>query len=146
MRGKTTYHVCLEEADYLRCEALRAAEHEDLFARHFPMAYALRDGLIVGYLGTYEDGDDMVVGPLVLATNDRGGPFYAVQLLRMIHAVFARCGVTGYLVAGNASRREYCALLECLGFQFLQEYCGNKWYALDMARQAFLSHGEVVHE
>lgn len=128
-RSPVTYGVCLSEAEYAECEVLRDAEHQEAFPWHFPTLYAKRGDFVVAYLGSsYDEEDRLIVGPLVMRSNDPGRRYYALRLFQRLNKLCQEAGITQYLISILESMPEYQGMCVDLGFKPIRTIEDYTWY------------------
>lgn len=92
--GNTTFHVACSEDDYEDCmDLVRACGWPDGYRLQHPTIMAIRDGDLVGMIGTRLVGDCPLAGPLALLPGVKR-PVLAFRLLVQYEAALRSMGIS----------------------------------------------------
>ena len=121
----TTYRLATTPADYRKCRAL-VRQHDSPKPMTFPTVMAVRDGQVIGVLGTQKRDDMIVAGPFVLAHKS---PFVVLHLLDAYDLVMRRAGIVAYHFYIDPGNAHWQAQVERLGFTaWSRDEAGGAWY------------------
>ncbi len=129
---KTKYTLAASPNDYRRCRALWATrpdlgEPEPIA---FPTVMAMRDGELVGFLGSYPRKDMLVAGPMIV----KRGLGIIVLRLNLAYENFLRsAGVVFYYFGIPDSEVAYQKMVETvLDVKPYAHKDGDRWYRRDL--------------
>ena len=121
----TLYRLATTPADYRKCRALVRSFAEPK-PMTFPTVMAVRDGRVIGVLGTQSRNDMVVAGPFVLAHKS---PFVVLHLLDAYDLVMRRAGIVAYHFYIDPGNAHWQSQVERLGFvAWAKDELGGAWY------------------
>ena len=121
--SKTTYHLVTDTKQARACYALyRAAEPDGPKIKlGFPTVYAVRDGILLGFLSTIPLKRRVVAGPLVIDPTLKKPVITAIRLCEAYEQVLKQAGVTLYTLAVDSHKTKWAHVLERSGFHLYEQ-------------------------
>lgn len=120
---ETTYHLVTNKTERKACLALyEAAEPTSPKIKlGFPTVYALRQGVLLGFLGSIPVKGRIVAGPLVLDPTMKRPVITAMRLCEAYEEILKAAGVQFYTLAVDNSKPEWARTLERSGFELYRQ-------------------------
>lgn len=109
----------------------------------FPTIVALRQGEIIGFLGTMTPHDIITAGPLVFRPGIQGKGFLLSRMWQLYEQTFRTIGILQYHFFVETSNTEWLQQVYRIGFQavaYAEE--GYQWFVRHIPREA--PQGRVV--
>lgn len=94
---RTQVFLCTTTKEYKRCRRFCKLHGQDHYLA-YPTVYAVRDGRIIGVLGTTLDGGMVCMGPLAVHRDVRMKGVVALRLVQVQEALYKDAGLDSYYV------------------------------------------------
>lgn len=124
----TEYRLASTPYQYKALHALRKASESPEVAFGFPTVYAVRDGVLMGFLGTLKAKDAIVAGPLVIDPTAKAQGLLAMRLVEAYEEILTQAGVTSYIFGIDKANASWRALVEKRGFTPYADDDTDTWY------------------
>ena len=138
MITRTHYGLCASGADYGRCHRfLKAEGMSQAKSLTFPTVFALREGEVVGLIGSTMTAWGLVADPLHVREAIRNPAFMMLRLIDAYERILRETGLTEYKVAMPKAKPMWRRIPEELrGLRPIWETPTHWWYRVVLTAQA----------
>ncbi len=130
--ARTDYRLAHTLDHYKLCHALMDATETPKQALAFPTVYALRDGIILGFLSSYTKGGAVCAGPLVLDPTQKAPGLTAIRLLDAYELILKAAGVSTFLFHIAKANPQWKALVDKFDLHPYHETEDAWWYRKEL--------------
>ena len=128
MRPVSTEYYLADESTYPLLHDLLTATDADDVPFGFPTVYAVRQGILLGFLGTLESPEAVVAGPLCLDPTLKAPMVTALRLTEVYEQVLKQAGCTSYLFGVDLSNLPWRAVLAKRGYLPYATDATSEWF------------------